>query len=95
MNDKANGGSIFSSFTDREIAEAIAVEMGRRKLNGCIFMYPETGGPAVFASSSPPGTISHLRASEQLLIFSDVASEATGEKPTMLPKNTESKGWIN
>ncbi len=86
---------LFFGLTDREIATAVAMEMGRRRLNGCIFMYPEKGGPAVFASSSPPGTLSDFKASDQLKIFGEVAEGAVSEQMTELPKATKPEGWIN
>lgn len=86
---------LFFGLTDREIAMAVAMEMGRRQLNGCIFMYPEKGGPAVFASSSPPGTISSFTAAEQMVIFAEVASGAVSEKVTPLSKDSEPEGWVN
>lgn len=86
---------LFFGMTDREIAMAVAMEMGRRQLNGCIFMYPEKGGPAVFASSSPPGTLSDFKASEQLKIFGEVAEGATCEQKTDLPKDAKPEGWVN
>jgi hypothetical protein len=87
---------LFYGLTDREIATAVAMEMGRRQLNGCIFMYPEKGGPAVFASSSPPGTLAGFKASDQLKLFAEVAEGAVKESTTMLPKNPEpEEGWVN
>ena len=77
--------TMFAGLTDREIAEAIVVEMRRRKRLGCFYMFPETGGAGVFASSSPAGMLSDLTASQQLAVFSECASMALRETRATLP----------
>lgn len=87
---------MFAGLTDREVAEAVAVEMRRRQLYGCIFMLPDKGGSAVLASSAPPGLLAGQSAAAQLAFFADVASLALGEKAAVIPEDTEdTKGWIN
>lgn len=82
--DPLQKATMFAGLTDREIAEAVVSEMGRRKLLGCIFIFPNTGGASAFASSTPPDSISDLSAAEQLLIFAEVAAQAVTERRTPL-----------
>ena len=84
------------SLTDREIAEAVGLEMGRRGVFGCIYMFPQVGGEGVFASSSPPGLLNDLSASEQLTVFAEAASYATRERKVNLStetRNPEGGKW--
>ena len=76
---------MFAGLTDREIAEAIAVEMRRRKLLGCFYAFPEAGGAGVFSSSTPAGLMTGLTASQQLLVFSEVATYALSEVRNPIP----------
>lgn len=77
--------TMFAGLTDCEIAEAVAVEMRRRKLLGCLYMFPETGGAGVFSSSSPAGLMTDLTTAQQLAVFSECASMAIRETRDTLP----------
>lgn len=86
----------FEGLTDRELAMALMAEFRRRQLYGCVFLFPVNGGPGVFASSTPEGSMTGMSAWEQLDIFSQVASKATAEKATQIDAvETDSKKWIN
>jgi hypothetical protein len=78
--DKLLRDTLFVGLTDRDLAEAVIVEMRRRGLLGCLFMFPNTGGASVFVSSSPAGALSDLSVGDQLSIFAEVASQATSER---------------
>lgn len=80
---------MFAGLSHREIAEALAVEMRRRRLIGCVYMFPETGGAGVFASSSPAGTMSDLSAAQQLAVLAEVATTATSERRAIIEDMTE------
>jgi hypothetical protein len=90
--------SVFFGMTDREMALLVAAEMRRRELYGCLFLFPSVGGPSVFVSSTPEGSMTGLTASEQLDIFAEVASKAVSEKPAKTVNDDgtpDSKGWVN
>lgn len=87
---------ILAELTDREIAQAVVVEMRRRGLLGCVFMFPE--GPmvhGVFASSTPAGLLTGYTAAEQLRIFSEVAALSPGEQVTRLADEPTPPKWVN
>jgi hypothetical protein len=90
---------MFAGITDREMVEAVAVEMRRRNLTGCIFVFPGTGGPSAFASSSPSGTLCDLTAAQQLAVFAGVATTAIAERSAIIPDGEDTsfdpKGWVN
>jgi hypothetical protein len=77
--------TMFAGLTDREIAEAVVVEMRRRNLLGCLYMFPEIGGAGVFSSSTPAGLMTGLTAAQQLAVFSECASMALSERRATLP----------
>jgi len=77
--------TMFAGLTDREIAKAVAVEMRRRKLLGCLYMFPEAGGAGVFSFSTPAGLMTDLTAAQQLAVFSECASMAIKETRAQLP----------
>jgi hypothetical protein len=97
--DKIQRDVMFAGLTDREIAEAVVVEMRRRNLLGCIYAFPSTGGAGVFASSSPADTLRGLNAAQQLQVFSEAAETAIGERISFVPDDTDTsfdpKGWVN
>ena len=86
---------LFFGMTDREFVAAAIMEMRRRSLYGCVFAFPSVGGPSVFASSSPEGTVADLTAAKQLTVFAEVASMATTEKPTKIVDPPKSNEWVN
>lgn len=96
--DKDTRDALFAGLTYREVAEAVAYEMRRRRLNGCVYFFPQGGGPGAFASASPAGTMNTLSVAEQLNIFAQVASMGTDERCTVLPDETDDiaqKEWFN
>lgn len=90
--------NVFSGLSDREMALALVTEMRRRGLYGCVFLLPETGGPSVFGSSSPAGTMSTRTAAEQLAVFAEVATYSQGETTTKVSEDLEATPaprWVN
>lgn len=95
--DKILRDTMFAGLTDREIAEAIGMEIRRRGLVGCFYMIPMEGGPGVFSSSSPAETLCDMSVSEQLAAFSGIASVGSVEHMRMLPDedDTSFDPWVN
>ena len=87
----------FEGLSDRELVKEVVLEMRRRRLLGCVYVFPDVGGAGVFGSSSPLGTMRDLSASQQLSIFAHVANMHLSEQHTALaPEGTpEKKDWIN
>lgn len=90
---------MFAGLSDREVVEAAVVEMRRRGLYGCMYLFPATGGAGVFASSSPANSMTKLSAAQQLSVFAEVASYAVGESKTVVPDDLDTsfdpKGFVN
>jgi hypothetical protein len=88
--------TMFAGLSDREIAEAVVCEMRRRKLYGCLYAFHSTEGTAIFASSSPEGSMRDFNASQQLAIFSQVANTAIVERNReILLDDGDEKGYVN
>ena len=75
---------MFAGLSDRDIGEALVMEMRRRGLFGCLFMFPEKGKGGTFVSSSPANTIADFSTAEQLILFAEVAKLAVSENRTRL-----------
>lgn len=90
---------VFAGISDRDMVETLIVEMRRRKLLGCVYLFPEAGGAGIFASSTPAGTMLELTAAQQLSVFAEVATYAQAESKTILPDETDTsfnpKGYVN
>jgi hypothetical protein len=78
--DAIQRDTMFAGLSDREIVEAVAVEMKRRSMFGCVFMMPAAGAKAVFASCVPPDSMTHATAAQQLTVFAEVAAQSLGER---------------
>lgn len=97
--DPIQRDTMFAGLSDREIVEAFGREIRRRSLIGCVFVFPGAGGQGVFTSSTPPNTISHLSAAEQLSIFSEAAAQALSEHAHKISDDTDTSfdptKWVN
>ncbi len=91
---------MFAGLSDREIAEAVIVEMRRRGNFGCVYMLPANGVQGVFGSSLPKGLLVDSTVSQQLQVFAEVAAHSVGEKSTLLGTDDsdtsfDPKDWVN
>ena len=93
--DRILRDTMFAGLSDYDIGEAIAVEMRRRGLYGCLFMFPAQGKGGTFVSSSPANTIADFSTAEQLVMFAEVAKLSTGEKRTKLTDELDATDWMN
>jgi len=74
--DKLRRDTMFADLSDRDIGEAVLMEMRRRGLYGALFMFPKDSGQSVFVSSSPEGSMADFAVADQLRLLAEVAQDA-------------------
>ena len=87
--DRIQRDTMFAGLTEHDIAEALMMELRRRELFGCLFVFDanedkETFGKGVFASRSPRSAFEDFSVSQQLALFAELAGGATENGRTSL-----------